>query len=198
MQEQREELNFWRFALHVPMARIPGEQAVYCSMVPNLTGAVLARDSGRWGAEQFAEQVAAPLGIRRYALNLAPNGDLYLGGGQQFMLRDFLKMGQLVLDGGVWNGRRVLSRDYVARMTAPRTRIGELAYGYFWWGIEFPYQGRSVHAVYAGGNGGQVVMAIAELDLAIAFFGANYADATTFTSQRVYAPQYILPAVRVN
>jgi CubicO group peptidase (beta-lactamase class C family) len=196
MQEQEQEDNFWRFALHVPMARNPGELAVYCSMVANLTGAVLAHDSGRWGAEQFAEQVAAPLGIRRYALNLARNGELYLGGGQQYMLRDFMKMGQLVLDGGVWNGRRILSRDYVAAMTAPQTHIGQLAYGYFWWGIDFPWQDRTVRAVYAGGNGGQVVMAIPELDLVIAFFGANYADAATFTSQRVYTPQYILPAVR--
>ncbi|MGQ0532996.1 MAG: serine hydrolase domain-containing protein [Caulobacteraceae bacterium] len=196
MQEQQQEDDFWRFGLSVPMARNPGELAIYCSMVPNLTGAVLAHDGGRWGAEQFAEQVAEPLGIRRYALNLARNGELYLGGGQQYSLRDFLKMGQLVLDGGVWNGRRVLSRDYVTRMTAPQTQIGELNYGYFWWGIDFPYQGRTVRAVYAGGNGGQVVLAIPELDLVIAFFGANYADAATFTSQRVYAPQYILPAVR--
>lgn len=128
--------------------------------------------------------------------NLAPNGDLYLGGGQQYTLRDFMKMGQLVLDGGVWNGRRVVARDYIARMTATQTHIDELAYGYFWWGVDFPYHGRTVHAVYAGGNGGQVVMAIPELDLVIAFFGANYADNATFTSQRVYAPQYILPAVR--
>jgi CubicO group peptidase (beta-lactamase class C family) len=196
MQEQQDEDDFWRFALHVPMARNPGELAIYCSMVPNLAGAVLAHDSGRWGAEQFAEQVAAPLGIRRYALNLARNGELYLGGGQQYTLRDFMKMGQLVLDGGLWNGRRVLSRDFAARMTAPLTRIGQLDYGYFWWGIDFPYRDRTVHAVYAGGNGGQVVMAIPELDLVIAFFGGSYADMATFTSQRVYAPQYILPAVR--
>jgi len=49
---------------------------------------------------------------------------------------------------------------------------------------------------FAGGNGEQIVMAIPELDLVIAFYGGNYSDsAPIFTLQRVYVPQYILPAV---
>jgi CubicO group peptidase (beta-lactamase class C family) len=196
MQEQRAEPNWWRFALAVPMAHDPGERAAYCSMTPNLVGAVVSHETGRWLPELFDEQVARPLDIQRYSLNLTPTGDWYLGGGARFRLRDFLKMAQLVLDGGEWNGRRVLSREYAAQMAAPLVQISDRTYGYFWWSQDYPYGDRSVRAVYAAGNGGQIIMAIPDLDLAVGFFGGNYSEGAALTTQRVYIPEYILPAVR--
>jgi CubicO group peptidase (beta-lactamase class C family) len=41
--------------------------------------------------------------------------------------------------------------------------------GYLWWVIEYPYRDRTVRAFFAGGNGGQIVMGVPELDLVIAF-----------------------------
>ncbi len=195
MQEQREEPNWWRYALNVPMARNPGESAVYCSMNPNLMGAVLSHETGRWLPDLFAEQVAEPLGIRRYFLNLSPTGDWYLGGGAQFEMRDFMKMGQLVLSGGVWNGRGVLDRAYVERMTAPLVEMQERRYGYYWWQQDMPYRGRQVRVVYAAGNGGQIVMAVPELDLVVAFYSGDFGHPAALTAQRVWVPEYILPAV---
>ena len=69
-------------------------------------------------------------------------------------------------------------------------------YGYLWNSYDYPYRGRSVRAIFAGGNGGQVFMAIPELDLVIGFTGGNYSDAATFIPQRTLVPEYILPAVR--
>lgn len=196
MQEQTSEPNWWRFALAIPMAREPGAQAVYCSMNPNLAGAVVSHETGRWLPELFDSEVARPLDIHRYYLNLTPTGDWYLGGGAQFRMRDFLKMAQLVLDDGVWNGRRILSREYAAQMTAPLVELSNRTYGYYWWSQDYPFQGRQVRAVYAAGNGGQIIMAIPELDLAVGFYGGNYGESAALTTQRVYIPEYILPAVR--
>lgn len=195
MQEQRDEPNWWRYALNVGMTRDPGAQAVYCSINPNLMGAVLSHQTGSWLPDLFTEHVAAPLGIRRYFLNLTPTGDWYLGGGAQFELRDFMKMGQLALSGGVWNGRRVLDRAYVERMTAPLVELQERRYGYYWWSEEMPYRGGQVRVIYAAGNGGQIVMAVPELDLVIAFYSGDYGHAAALTAQRVWIPDYILPAV---
>jgi CubicO group peptidase (beta-lactamase class C family) len=195
MQEQRNEPNWWRFALAVPMARDPGTQAVYCSMNPNLTGAVISHETGRWLPDLFAEQVAQPLQINRYYLNLTPTNDWYLGGGAQFELRDFMKMGQLVLNGGMWNGRRVLDRAYVEQMTAPIVELQQRRYGYYWWLQDLPYRDRRVRVIYAAGNGGQIVMAVPELDLVIAFYSGDFSHAAALTAQRVYIPEFILPAV---
>jgi CubicO group peptidase (beta-lactamase class C family) len=69
-------------------------------------------------------------------------------------------------------------------------------YGYLWWTMEYPYLGRTIRAFYAGGNGGQVVMGIPELDLVVAFYGGNYNDVPTqYEIQLSYIPKYILPAL---
>ena len=69
-------------------------------------------------------------------------------------------------------------------------------YGYLWNSVEYPYQGRTVHAYFPAGNGGQVYIGIPDLDLLVAFTGGNYADRTTFRSQQEFVPQDILPAVK--
>ena len=68
-------------------------------------------------------------------------------------------------------------------------------YGYQWWVEDYPYKGRILRAFFAGGNGGQIVMGIPELDLVIAFYGGNYSDRVLLIPQWVYVPQYILPAI---
>ena len=67
----------------------------------------------------------------------------------EFLPRDFMKFGQLMLNGGTWEGRRILSREFVARAPRPCTTCATLHYGYLWWGIDFPYKDRTVHAFFA-------------------------------------------------
>ena len=70
-------------------------------------------------------------------------------------------------------------------------------YGYLWWDIEYPYKNRKLRAFFAGGNGGQVVMVIPELDLVIATYGGNYSSPESgCCMQQELTPNQILPAVR--
>ena len=54
---------------------------------------------------------------------IQPNGEGYLGGGAFLRPRDLLKIGQAYLDGGVWNGRRIVSREWVTASTKPYIQI---------------------------------------------------------------------------
>ncbi|MEP6767284.1 MAG: serine hydrolase [Acidobacteriota bacterium] len=195
MQGQDKEPDYYRYTLNLKTLRDPGEKAVYCSVNSNLLGGVLARAAGHPLTELFARLVAAPLRLGRYYMNLTPTGDAYMGGGVRFLPRDFMKFGQLLLNGGTWNGRRVLSREWVRRAASPLVALREMQYGYLWWVTEYPYKDRKVRAFFAGGNGGQVVMGIPELDLLIAFYGGNYSDPVLYVPQQVWVPKFILPAV---
>ncbi|HEX6863345.1 MAG TPA: serine hydrolase [Thermoanaerobaculia bacterium] len=195
MIDQEEEPDYYRFTLKVPMASAPGEKAVYCSSNPNLALGVVGRATGEFPLATFDRLLGAPMKIHRYGWLLDPAGNPYGGGGVQFLPRDFMKFGQLMLDGGTWEGRRILSRDFVARASAPLYHLRNVTYGYLWWGIDYPYKDRKVHAFYATGAGGQTVTVIQELGLVVATFAGNYSSrGTAMTSHLV--PRYILPAVR--
>jgi CubicO group peptidase (beta-lactamase class C family) len=193
---ETSEPDFYRYALNLPMARDPGEKAFYCSAGANLALGVIGRATGRSPVELFDRLIARPMKIDRYLWPFNRGGQPYGAGGASFRARDFLKFGQLMLDGGVWNGRRILDRDYVKRSTSPLYALGRFHFGYLWWIHDYPYQGRTVRAFWAGGNGGQAVVVIPELDLAVATFGSNYFSAGGYYVQLEVIPKYILPAVR--
>jgi CubicO group peptidase (beta-lactamase class C family) len=197
MQEQTREPDWYRYTLDVPMAYGPGEKIVYCSAEPNLAAGMLERVAGEPLPEMFDRLVARPLHMGRYHLFLTPTDTAYGGGGHHFRPRDFLKLAQLMVNEGRWEGRPIISREWARTSGAPlRNLTPTQTYGYLWNSVEYPYEGRKVHAVFAGGNGGQIFMGIPELQLVIGFTGGNYTDPVLFRAQREFVPQDILPAVQ--
>jgi CubicO group peptidase (beta-lactamase class C family) len=195
MQQQTAQPDWYAFTLDLKSIRKPGEKAVYCSCQPNLAGGVLARTTHKRLEDLIHDLLATPLQMGNYGLWFSPTHDVYMGGGLRFRARDFMKLGQVMLDGGRWNGRQIVSAEWAKRSISPLVNIGERPYGYLWWLSDYPYKDRQVRAFYAAGNGGQIVMGVPELDLLIAFFGGNYNDRALFIPQRVYVPEQILPAV---
>jgi CubicO group peptidase (beta-lactamase class C family) len=195
MQQQPEQPDWYRYTLDLAVEAKPDAKSVYCSAYPNLLGGVLQRTTGERLPEMVDRLIARPLGITRYHMNLAPTGDAYMGGGNHFLPRDFMKLGQVMLNGGTWGGRRLLSTEFAKRSARDWYESRGIRYGYLWWVMDYRYRDRTVRAFFAGGNGGQTVICIPELDLLVAFYGGNYSDAATLKPQREFVPQHILPAV---
>ena len=99
--------------------------------------------------------------------------------------RDELKLGQLYLSGGVWNGKHVVSKRWVGVSTTAHARFDPQTaydaphdYGYGWHINYLKSGGRTFRAYSAGGNGGQIIMVIPDLDLVIGFNGGSYGEFT--------------------
>ena len=180
MQNQTAQPDWYRYTWELPMARAPGDKALYCSATINLLGAVLVAHH-HVVADDFFDEFAAPLDISRAAIVLMPDGRAYLGGGVRLRARDFLKVAQLAVDRGEWRGRRIVSADWIANATAAHASITDPDdYGYGWWRIHYTVGGRAIDAVYASGNGGQLAIAVPALDIAIAITAGNYNNAKTW------------------
>lgn len=192
--------DYYRYTLRLPMEMAPGTQAVYCSINPNLVGAVVREATQRPIVELFDETVARPLQFGRYYLNVQPTGEPYLGGGAMLLPRDFMKFGQVLLDGGTWNGVRIIPKDFAHKAGSPlvtlRGQKPGMHYGYLWWTVDYPYQGRTITAHFASGNGGQVIVVVPDADMVIGAFGGNYGSQTGWQVLREHIPKYILTAVK--
>ncbi len=203
MQQQTEQPDWYKFTLDMPMARDPGgEQANYCSADTNLLGGIVRKATGQWLPEFFDQHVARPLQMRPFHMNLMPTEDGYLGGGLYLRPRDQLKLGQLYLSGGMWNGRRIISRRWAQDSVARHAQFQPIfdidaghGYGYGWHVRDHKAGGRVFHDYYAGGNGGQLIIVVPELDMVVGFTGGDYGEARKFFRWEVeLLPQYIIPA----
>ncbi len=190
MQSQTDQPNWWRFTLDLPMAHEPGERYAYCTAGINLVGAALRKVTGQGIPDLFDRLVAGPLQFGRYYWNLAPNGEGYLGGGAYMRPRDLLKLGQLFLDDGVWNGRRIVSSAWVAASTSAQVEVNETttgmdadtfanvathgADGYGWHRYGLLVGDQRIEAYEANGNGGQLVVVVPDYELVVVMTGGNY------------------------
>lgn len=204
--------NFWRYTLNLPQAYEPGERYAYCSANLNLVGGALNAATNESLPELFDRVIARPLNFGPYYWNVMPNGEGYLGGGAFMRPRDLLKVGQTFLDGGVWNGRRIVSRAWVERSTSPRIEIspattglseeefsnfyGPGVDGYAWHRYGVRVGDRVVESYEANGNGGQLLVVVPEYDLVVVFTGANYMQGGIWSRWRdEYIGGVIIPAM---
>jgi CubicO group peptidase (beta-lactamase class C family) len=166
-----------QFVLDQPMAEEPGRSFRYNSGATQLLAGVLRQATGQQADEYARELLFAPLGIERFEWKRA-NGVTDTEGGLYLAPRDLARIGVLLQQDGVWEGRRVLPEGWVRESTTERIRANDsddpkhaYAYGYKWWLIP-PSEARP-GAVVALGYGGQRLIVVPERALVAVFTGWN-------------------------
>ena len=72
-----------------------------------------------------------PLGIEDYLWTRYPDGSLETDGGLKLCSRDILKVGLLMLKNGNWQGKRIISEDWISESTISRRQLSvNRGYGY--------------------------------------------------------------------
>jgi len=179
--------DLYKVALDLPMDAAPGgPTAVKFTAGINLLGGIVRHATGGTLIDFFVRNFAEPLEIRKYYLNLTPAGDIYGGGGLYLLPRDALKLGQLYLSGGTWNGRRVVSQKWVDLSTRRYSEYSpQHGYGLAWHLFQIEAGGTTYSEFEAEGNGGQVVSVIPALDLTVLFTTGNYDEDMTVPERAI-------------
>jgi CubicO group peptidase (beta-lactamase class C family) len=190
-----------KFYFDQPLAAAPGEAFSYATSGVVVLGDVITRASGL-RVPAFADRyLFGPLGITEswwpITNSRGSQGLAMTGGGLSLRPRDMAKFGQLYLDGGVWDGERVVSEAWVAASTrrhATSDLYGE-DFGYLWRMIDRTVGGESVRSAEAWGNGGQFVMVFPSLGLVAVFTGENYGRFPEMERPFELVERYVLPAI---
>lgn len=143
------------------------------------------------------KKLFGPLGINNYILNTDDKGNPYFAGGLCMTPRDMLKFGQLYLDKGMWNGKRILSEKWVNESFKEHTILENTsnAYGYFWWHDNYKVKDRSISTIEARGNGGQYISIIPELEVVIVISTENYNKRGAAQQTERIIAEYILKSI---
>jgi CubicO group peptidase (beta-lactamase class C family) len=172
------EFDFSKALLDLPMAADPGTAFAYNSAATVSLGQAVENSAPMAAIDFGLNELFMPMGITNIEVLRTPTGLPQSGGGFYLLTRDALKFGQLLVNDGTWNGKRIVSSEWLAESLTPRTALGfsdptewdwQLeGYGYQWWTGHYEHNGTTYAAYVAWGYGGQWIVAIPELDLAVA------------------------------
>lgn len=157
--------NWVRYVLAQPFVDEPGGRMLYSTGSTHLLSAILTKATGKSTLAYAREKLGAPLGISIPSWTRDPQG-IYFGGNEMALRpRDMLAIGELYRNGGVHEGRRVLSEAWIRDSWTPRTtsRFNGHRYGLGWWSRES--NGYDVR--FAWGYGGQFIFVVPELGLTV-------------------------------
>ena len=187
--------------LATPMINSPNTKANYGSANPYLLG--IAMDSlVSEPLELFMDNhLFQKLAISNYIIQSDLNGNPYFGGGMYLTSKDMLKFGELYLNGGKWNSKRILSKkwveDSVTNYRVLENTKDKNGYGYLWWHHSYQINGENVESIEARGAGGQYIFVIPSLQTVVVITSGNFRNGKTQQPETIFE-NHILPFLKKN
>ena len=186
----------YRHALEMPLARDPGISFEYNSMGTELIGAILQKVSGKTVDILARENLFGSLGINDIDwYGRLGNGAPMSSSGLSLRPRDWAKIGQLVLNQGVWEGKQIVPASWVTQSTTEQIKARKpFAYGFQWWLGQSVTEGHSIPWAAAMGFNAQKTIIIPEFD-AVVVFNASVESIQMVAPEIELLDKYILPAM---
>ena len=160
-----------QYVIDQPMVSEPGKIFVYNSGATELLAYIFKKVTGRNVDDYAAEYLFQPLGVH-YFWKHTPLGLPDTEGGLYLASRDLARIGLLVLQGGLWEGKQIVPADWIKESVAPAISTGDggWKYGFQWWLVPYGQSGERL-AWAAHGFGGQQLILVPEYDLIVVFTG---------------------------
>lgn len=150
----------------------PGTVWQYVSIDTHVIGMVIRGATGQDIPDLMTDKIFRKMGFEADGYYAADGYDVaFVLGGMNLRTRDYARFGQMIANGGMWNGQQIVPRDWIDTSTQPQanTAAGYPQYGYQWW----KHQGASAGEVNAQGIYGQYIFIDALRNVVIA---VNMAD----------------------
>ncbi|WP_299218613.1 serine hydrolase [uncultured Aquimarina sp.] len=194
--------NWVKFALDLPMHKdkIIGKDYNYFTAGTCLLGDIIHKSVPDGLVSYADKKLFTPLGINNYKWFYTPQNIAYTGGGIQLRAIDFAKYAQLYKNKGLWNGKQILTEEWVEKSLAKQVSqdyggIKGLYYGYLFWNRVYTVNDKDYEVSFSTGNGGNRIFIFKDIPFVIVITASAYNKPGTIATVDKMMNDYILPAI---
>lgn len=141
--------------LSIPLPNIGERKFRYNNFTSYLAGVIVEKTTGMPMMDFLTPRLFEPLQIPSVSCAYSPEGYYYGSTGMMLTVNELSRIGQLYLQKGKYNGRQLISSEWVEQATRKQIENKEMGYGYYFW--------RQEHDSYcARGKWGQLCIVLPE------------------------------------
>lgn len=193
--------NWVNFTLDLPMTEnTPGKNWNYFTAGVVVTGDILDKSVPQ-GLKNYADKkLFQPLGITNYKWQFTPQQKPSLAGGLRMKALDFAKFGQLYSNNGIWEGKTILSKEWVEKSFTnyfPDRHDFE-GYGYLFWRKVYTVGNSSYEAYQSSGNGGNKIIIFTKIPVVMVITAQAYNKPYAHSQVEKMVQEYLLPALKMG
>ena len=178
--ERKYERDWIRFFYRAgKFVNKPGTAFLYNNVNPYILGCLIEKKSGQNLREYLRYRLFEPVGIHNVEWTSCPMGHTIAANALQINVDELGQFGQMLANGGEYNGKRIVSESYIKAMTTSYSETGEYipsqppvkaGYGYQTWidGVN--------HAAYMWGIFGQYCVVLPEKNAVVTVLSLEPSD----------------------
>jgi CubicO group peptidase (beta-lactamase class C family) len=125
------------FVIKLPLKEEPGSKWDYSNEGVQLLSPILDKAAGEPIQDYARRRLFEPLGMSDTRLHLDSLKHAWTYADMETSARDFARIGLLMLNKGIWGGRRIVSEKWIARSTTSSQTL-KPGYGLLWWLFDSP------------------------------------------------------------
>jgi CubicO group peptidase (beta-lactamase class C family) len=167
----------YRYVLDRPIVGEPGVKWTYNGGCTALLGRLITKGTGDKLPDYARRVLFDPLGLGPSEWSNGLQGEAAAASGLRLRPPDLLRIGQLVLADGAWQGKQIVPAEWLRRSTTPVVTIdGPFRYGWHWYLFQLPPEGSNDRGRTIGGIGwgGQRLFIFPGIDLVVVMNAGNY------------------------
>lgn len=190
--------NWVEFALNLPIdkSKVANKQWDYFTAGVVVLGDIIHKSVPN-GLEKYSnEKLFKPLGITKYNWQFTPQKVANTAGSVQLRSLDYAKYGQLYKNQGNWNGKQILSKEWITNSFSHQMTISEDEYyGYLFWNKTYNVNGVNYEVYYSSGNGGNRIFIFKDFPIVIVITSTAYNTPYGHKQVEIIMQNYLIESV---
>ena len=164
------------FVLSRKLTALPGTEWKYNGGTTEVLATIIKRATGMNVHEYAKEYIFKPIGIDKSEwTNSTGTNNPAAASGLRLTSRDMLKFGILYYNGGEWEAKQILPKEWVNKsLKSNIARPDGGGYGYQFWILNYTIQGRTLTIPAAVGNGDQRIFFDNQNNVIVVTTAGNY------------------------